>query len=314
MHIEYFHDFIVLAEELNYHSAAKNLHMSQATLSKHINALEDHYGVRLFDRDKTYVHLTNRGSVLLESALDIWTDYGNSQMLMKQSLDEAQYLFLGGQLDNPLEFNIVSQAIEHFRRAVPGCMPQLTPCTTTSPKVLMGALKRHEVDFTVFYMDEEMLSKTESGFKVAPIVRFPIDAVLKKDNALGKKKTLSLHDLNGQSLIRLVGPRFNSAWKLIEKQLRAAGLAIQTVPTPATGGYDYTSIDPEGGILLITAAGKGCPELQHPGCVRVPVNPSELHLDLYAVYRAEDTSQIVTALADSLRKSYAEAFSGKLNG
>ena len=36
MHIEYYAEFIVLTEELNFHTAAERLHISQSALSKHI--------------------------------------------------------------------------------------------------------------------------------------------------------------------------------------------------------------------------------------------------------------------------------------
>ena len=68
MQIEHYREFIVLAEELHYRNAARRLCMTQSTLSKHISALEGHYGVRLFERDKLHVSLTSKGSILLESA------------------------------------------------------------------------------------------------------------------------------------------------------------------------------------------------------------------------------------------------------
>lgn len=43
--------FIVTAEEMNFTKAAKRLFISQQSLSNHIAKLEDHFGVRLFDRN-----------------------------------------------------------------------------------------------------------------------------------------------------------------------------------------------------------------------------------------------------------------------
>ena len=52
MHVELFGEFVVLAEELNYHAAARRLNVAQSTLSKHIATLEREYGTALFVRDR----------------------------------------------------------------------------------------------------------------------------------------------------------------------------------------------------------------------------------------------------------------------
>ena len=68
VHIELLHDFIVLSEELNYRAAATRLFTTPSTLSKHIAALEEHYGAKLLHRDKSSVALTSKGALLLEGA------------------------------------------------------------------------------------------------------------------------------------------------------------------------------------------------------------------------------------------------------
>ena len=40
MNIEYFQEFVELAQRLNYREAAARLNMSQSALSKHVKALE----------------------------------------------------------------------------------------------------------------------------------------------------------------------------------------------------------------------------------------------------------------------------------
>jgi len=52
---------IILAEELNFSRAARRLHISQPALTKQIAELEGRLGVRLFDRDKQTVSLTDAG-------------------------------------------------------------------------------------------------------------------------------------------------------------------------------------------------------------------------------------------------------------
>lgn len=64
------HYFVVVAEELNFSRAAKQLFISQQSLSNHIKKLENEYGVLLFDRHAP-ISLTEAGESLYSNAKEI---------------------------------------------------------------------------------------------------------------------------------------------------------------------------------------------------------------------------------------------------
>lgn len=63
--------FISLAQNLNFTKAAKELCISQSTLSMHIKALEKNTGLTLFIRSKRHVELSPEGEIMLGVIIDV---------------------------------------------------------------------------------------------------------------------------------------------------------------------------------------------------------------------------------------------------
>ena len=63
--------FLTVCETLNFTAAAKQLNITQPTLSRQLAALEEELGVRLFDRGGHSITLTNEGLLLKRRALEI---------------------------------------------------------------------------------------------------------------------------------------------------------------------------------------------------------------------------------------------------
>lgn len=65
--------FLEVAQELNITRAAENLHMAQPPLSRQIQLLEQELGVRLFEREKRHLQLTEEGLLLKHRGEQILT-------------------------------------------------------------------------------------------------------------------------------------------------------------------------------------------------------------------------------------------------
>ena len=78
MKIDTLYEFLLLASTLNFTETAKNFFVSQSVLSSHIMGLERELGVRLFDRDRHSVKLTEVGELFVADAKRIVADYENA--------------------------------------------------------------------------------------------------------------------------------------------------------------------------------------------------------------------------------------------
>lgn len=312
MNVELYYEFIVLAEELNFHEAARRLCMTQSTLSKHLASLERHYGARLFERDRTHVQLTAKGSFLLECALAIWTEYERSIELVKNKPDNARGLFISGLLDDPSVFPIVSAILDRLKQAQHRSLPHFLPCSSTSLEEQSRLLRTGEADCAVLYLSEDELAELPDAdsFSRTLVWRIPMDAIVRASHPLAAHSSLRIGDLFDCTLVRLVGPRMTPSWRQIERQLSQSGVVFRTRPFAASSVYDYSQLDPQDAVLLDTRPGNFPRPARQDQTVRIPVDDEDLHLDLCALclasHRTLEVSSFIKALCSVYEKAYAD--------
>lgn len=81
--------FMAAAETLNFSEAARRLHMSQPSVTQHIQNLENHFELKLFNRLGRKLTLTEAGSTLLPLARDLVMSSVRADELMDALKDEV---------------------------------------------------------------------------------------------------------------------------------------------------------------------------------------------------------------------------------
>ena len=307
MQIDLFREFVTLAEELNFHTAASRLNITQSTLSKHISQLEREYGTALFRRDRFGVALTGTGAVLLESARVISEEYERSRGLVASSAQRAT-LFVSGELDNPNLVETVSRAVDIFTRKFPSCTPSFLPFPTAALDAHIAGLLSGDADVTVLKFDKRALAERPDAalFRCWVIKKLQVYAMVSPRNPLAARKELHLADLAGCTFTRLVGPRFTPSWKVLERQLHRANLPFSTAPVAANSTLDCLNLDLRSEVLLMpdftfspkaNAAGRA---------VSVPIDPTELGLDLCALSLKDHREELVNGFVEAMAQACEE--------
>lgn len=120
--------FLRAAETLSFSETAKQLHISQPTISNHIKTLEQEMGAVLFIRTNTGLHLTEAGRLLLPWARRLLHDANNMQAMMS-SIQEDVVGDLRITCSTTAGKYVLPQLAARFSQRYPGVKVSILACT-----------------------------------------------------------------------------------------------------------------------------------------------------------------------------------------
>lgn len=208
--------FRVVAEQRSFSRAAALLHLSQPTVSQQIQALEAHYGVRLFDRSSKYVALTAAGRALYTQVEALLREYAEARRAVLQAAGAVSGPLTLGASQTIGEY-ILPRAIAAFQGDHPKVKVRLQIQNTEQIESLMlgGRLDMGLVEGPV--SSSEL---TQVNFSVDHLV-----VITPPNHPWREKAAISLADLKGERLvIREAG---SGTRRVMEAALLAAGTRLE---------------------------------------------------------------------------------------
>ena len=175
--------FIAVAEEKSFSSAAKNLFISQQTLSKQIAKLEEDLGTTLFIRSRPLA-LTPDGGHLLPIAKEILQLKQQFEESSSRSFAGSHYIHLG--IEHTIARAILPRVLPSFLREHPDTFLKLSE---ESPDVMQKSISYDGVDLVI-----GSLGSVPEKFEAIPLCR--------KDHLLVVPKAL-MAELAGDRLPEL---------------------------------------------------------------------------------------------------------------
>ncbi len=137
--------FLVAAETLNFTEAARRLHMSQPSVSQHIQALEQHFSKALFVRAGRHVALTDAGAALVPLARQMIHNSNQIEELMRSLDGEVYGHLIVGCSTTPGKY-ILPHLLARFHRRFPKVK---VSCHVAPQEQALAMLCDNEVHFSV---------------------------------------------------------------------------------------------------------------------------------------------------------------------
>ncbi len=192
MDIRRLQSFAALAEHLNFSRAAEALDISQPALSHQIAALEDELGLRLFERTKRRVMLTNAGTSYLDGVRGV-------MQLLEMCADRARDAQLGRRGD--LSIAVIGMAmirplpsvVREFMQAFPNTRVSLSILRNPDP---FGAVRSNHAQLA-FAVETALRPDLQSE----ALWEFPYRVILPADHPLATCDAVDLRDIEHETLI-----------------------------------------------------------------------------------------------------------------
>ena len=221
MEIGWLKEFLVLSRTLNYRASAEALFISQSTLSKHINAMEQELGVTLFLRDTKSVRLTEEGRVFRDSANLIVNEYDVVAERFSGVHVVSGILRIGAAVRYPPVSKYLNPAVLAFEEKYPNVDILIEDIQWRDYR---ERLLKGDLDIVISICPPSMI---EDG-----LVVFDLDAATMciwadAENKLVQQSSVTLAELSGQKL-RILEPDKSRAYvSFVRGMFDNAGLPIK---------------------------------------------------------------------------------------
>ena len=192
--------FVALADLLHFGRAAERVHLSQPALSRQIQGLERELGTVLFDRGRTGVTLTSAGRTLQQHARRVLDDLDALRASLA-SADSLQGHLSLACFDSASAY-LVPELLTQLDASHPGL--QLSVATLGTRDALRQ-LREGGVDAAIVTLPVDA-----QEFRVVPLYRERLVAVVPRGHALARQRTVGIEALCAERLITFLAGQNNT--------------------------------------------------------------------------------------------------------
>jgi DNA-binding transcriptional LysR family regulator len=284
-HLRY---LVAVAEELHFGRAAIRLNISQPPLSQQIRQLEEELGVRLFQRTKREVHLTEAGKRVVDEAYQVLGQIDHfARVAAKAGEGEIGHLSVGVPGGGS---EILIETLKYVAKRYPAVRIELQYLTTG---MQIEALREGRIH--VGFLN---LPVHEPALTIETVRKEPLAIAMPKGHPLARYESIPLSELKDQRVImflRRVAPGLHDE---ITTMCRNAGFSLNAIHETDNVNASLTLVSAELGISFCAPSIRNC----WPDLVFRPVR-SSVCIEQAVAYRREVQSPVLGIFLDVLRRT-----------
>lgn len=246
MNFHQLHIFYTVSERGSFSAAALTLHMTQPAVTMQIQALEDYFGAKLFDRSTKKIMLSEAGRTLMPFAL-------RSMQLMRET-DQAMSAFthmLEGRLQLGASLTIgeyvLPRLLGPFGREYPNISIMMKVMNTTQ---IMEEINKHQLNFGLI---EAPVSHPD--MVIEPVMGDELKLIVPQGHPLADQSEVALSDALGYPFV--LREQGSGTRRVMEEQLVAKGLdpgAMRIVMELGSTGAVKSAVEAGLGITIISTS------------------------------------------------------------
>lgn len=238
-HLRY---FLAVAEDLHFRKAADRLFISQPGLSRQIKELEEHLGIRLFER-------TNRKVTLTKAGLYLKKELSVNFKKLDEIVNHSKLLHEG--IDGNLKFGYVGSAIQKlipdlllkFRNTHPNVLINLSELDN---KKQIDALLNHEIDIGFVRME-----RVPKGLEILPTMQDTFSLVLPKNHRINKSNFKNLSQLKEEHFILFDSSYSESYYEKVMQIFDDSGFSPIVSHTTVNASSIYRLVENDFGVSIV---------------------------------------------------------------
>lgn len=194
MNTQQLESFIQVAENLNFARAAENLNMTQSTISRQIQSLEEELDTKLFHRSTRTVTLTPSGISFLSDAKDILAKFQlASEKLKGHSAANIQLLSIGCVYTSAL--SLLTPLLARCKKQ----MPEIHPFLHLVPsRIIFNLFVHGEIDVLFGFQDDLLIRE---GVRYHELAQIPICCAIPESHPFAGQDEVQEQQLLTENLI-----------------------------------------------------------------------------------------------------------------
>jgi LysR family transcriptional regulator, benzoate and cis,cis-muconate-responsive activator of ben and cat genes len=297
MELRHLRYFVAVAEELNFTRAAEKLRLAQPSLTRQIHNLEDELGVRLLDRSRNQVSLTEEGrSFLVDARRLVVLSLESVRSVQRFSRGESEQLNIGYLFK--FNFDLLPVTLAAFYQTRPETSVNLFDM---SPAEQLRALEARKIDLGFVGLRPPAGGKNITVLAWECVARHKVVVVLPETHPLAKKNKIKITDLKSLFFVAMSEQTHPGSRDWLSGICQEAGFTPRILQ----------DVDLESGLMTFVAEGLGVTlareqikNLPHPGVVFRPLAIAA-KADSWIAWHRENHSKALLQYIEAVKKQAA---------